>query len=257
MKILKTLLLLISITALFLTFVGCDATFLMSAEDKATYNKTVEKGEEIVKEYVEENMPDYKIVETICVQDEPSGGMYGEPSIYSSSKCINKKNDSIINLLCNTETGELFSDEYVEEIEEELIEYFEDIIDSRKYKKKFSIFPDDECGWLDYGSVLMLEDTTLEDVLNNERYSLTLRMYFFDADVEKIHSIPDTFVEECKINELNICIITTKDKEYYDECLYTSSIWDPYDGGKIISRTIKDDEIIVESKNIFENEEAR
>jgi hypothetical protein len=257
MKILKTLLLLISITALLLTFVGCDATFLMSAEDKATYNKTVEKGEKIVKEYVEENMPDYKIVETICVQDEPSGGMYGEPSIYSSSKCINKKNNSTINLLCNTETGELFSDEYVEEIKEELLEYFEDIVDSKKYKKRFSIFPADERTWLDYGSVLVMGDTTLEDVLNNERYSLALRMCFFDAEVEKIHSIPDTFVEECKINDLNISIVTTKDTEYYMDFLNSWSIWDPYDGGKTISREIRDDELIIKSENFFENEKAR
>ena len=256
MKILKTFLLLFSIIALLFSFTGCD-TLLMSAEDKKIYNTTIKKGEEIVEKYVEENMPDYKIVDTICVQDEPSGGLYGEPSVYSSTECKNTKDNSTINILCNTETGELFSDEYVEEIEEELIEYFEDIIDCKKYKKKFSIFPEDECNWLDYGSVLMLGDTTLEDVLNNEKYSLRLRMYFFNADVEKIHSIPDTFVEECKINELDIYIITTGDKEYYDECLYSSSIWDPYNGGKTISREIKDDELIIKSENFFENEEAR
>ena len=256
MKTLKTFSLLFLIVALLFSFAGCD-TILMSAEDKEAYNKTVEKGEEVVKEYVEENMPNYKVGKTICVQDEPAGGLYGEPSIYSSTICVNKKDNSTINLLCNTETGELFSDEYVEEIEEELIEYFEDIIASKEYKKRFSIFPEDECGWLDYGSVLTLDDTTLEDVLNNKRYSLTLKMYFFDADLEKIHSIPDTFVEECKINDLNISIITTRDTEYYDDCLTSWSIWDPYDGGKTISRTVKDDELIVKSENFFENEEAR
>ena len=230
MKILKILLLLVSIMALLLTFVGCDATFLMSAEDKATYNTTVEKGKEIVKKYVKENMPDYKIGNTICVQEEAAGGLYGEPSIYSSTVCTNKKNGSTIHILCNTETEELFSDEYAEEIEEKLLEYFEDIINSKEYKKRFSIFPADECTWLDYGSVLAMDDTTLEDVLNNERYSLTLRMYFFDADVEKIHSIPDTFVEECKINDLSIYIITTRDTEYYKDCLTSWSIWNPYDG---------------------------
>ena len=256
MKALKTFLLLFSIVALLFSFTGCD-TALMSAKDKEAYNTTVKKGEEIVKEYVEENMSNYKVGKTICVQNEPAGGLYGEPSIYSSTTCVNKKNNSIINILCNTETGELFSDEYVKEIEEELIEYFENIINCEEYKKKFSIFPKDECGWLNYDSVLMLGDTTLEDVLNNENYSLTLRMYFFDADVEKIHSIPDTFAEECKINELDIQIITTKDKKYYNECLYSSSIWDPYDGGKTICRTTKNDEFIVESKNIYKNEDAR
>ena len=81
-------------------------------------------------------------------------------------------------------------------------------------------------------------------------------MYFFDANVEKIHSIPDNFVENCKIDNLDIRIITTKDKEYYNNCLYFSSIWDPYDDGKIISRTIEDNEILIKSENFFENEDA-
>jgi len=256
MKKIRIFLLLLFSAILLFSFTGCD-TFLMSDEDKATYNSTVEKGEKIVEEYVEKNMPAYEIGKTICVQDEPAGGLYGEPSIYSSTTCVNKEDNSIINLLCNTETGELFSDEYVEEIEEELVEYFEDIIDSKRYKKRFSIFPIDECNWLDYGSVLMLGDTTLEDVLNNEKYSLYLNMYFFDADLEKIHSIPDTFVEECKINDLSISIITTRDTEYYEDCLTSWSIWDPYDGGKNIIREFKDDELVVKSENFFENEEAR
>ena len=83
MKTLKTFLLLFSVIALLFSFTGCD-TFLMSDEDKEIYNTTVKKGEKIVEEYVEDNMPDYKVGKTICVQDEPSGGLYGEPSIYSS-----------------------------------------------------------------------------------------------------------------------------------------------------------------------------
>ena len=139
MKKIRVFLLLLFSTVLLLFFTGCD-TFLMSDEDKATYNSTVEKGEKIVEEYVEENMPDYEIGKTICVQDEPAGGLYGEPSIYSSTTCINKKDNSTIHLLCNTETGELFSDEYVEEIEEKLVEYFEDIIDSKDTKKDLVFF---------------------------------------------------------------------------------------------------------------------
>ena len=136
MKILKTLLLFFSIVALLLTITGCDK-LLMTPEDKATFNETIRKGEKIVKEYVEENMPDYKVGKTTCVQDEPSGGLYGEPSVYSSTVCINKKDGSTFHFLCNTETGELFSDEYVDKIERELLQYFENIIDSTEYKKKF------------------------------------------------------------------------------------------------------------------------
>lgn len=255
MKILRTLLLLISIVALLLSFTGCQQ-FLMSTEDKNTFNTTIKNGEEIVEEYVEKNMPHCQIIETTCVQDIPSGGLYGTPSIFSSTKCKNKENNKTFNILCNTETGQLYSDEYVDEIEEELLEYFENIVDCKKYKKEFTIFPENECHWLDYGSSLIIEDTTLEDVLNNEEYSLYLNIYFFDADVEKIHSIPDTFAEECKIKDLHISIITTTDKEYYNECLYSSSIWDPYDGGKNIIREIRDGELTVKSENLFENKDA-
>jgi hypothetical protein len=37
----------------------------MSDEDKEIYNSTVEKGEKIVEEYIEENMPNYEIGKTI------------------------------------------------------------------------------------------------------------------------------------------------------------------------------------------------
>ena len=256
MKTIKTFLMISLMMVLLFSFTGCQR-ILMSSEDRETYNATVEKGEKIVEEYVRENMQDYRMGKTVCVQEEPAGGMYGDPTVYSSTKCINKKNNSTINILCNTETGELFSDKYVKKVEKELIKYFENIVGCEKYKKKFTIFPSYECSLLDYGSVLMMGDTSLEDVLNNEEYSLLLRMYFFDADVEKIHSIPDSFVEECKINELDISVVTTTDKEYYDECLYSYSIRDPYDGGKNISRTVKDGKLVVESKNFFENPEAQ
>ena len=256
MKTLKKFLMISLVMILLFSFTGCQKV-LMSAQDRGTYNTTVEKGEKIVKEYVRENMQDYRMGETICVQEEPAGGMYGDPTVYSSTKCINKKDNSTINILCNTETGELFSDKYVKKVERELIKYFENVVGCEKYKKKFTIFPNNECSWLDYGSVLMIGDTSLEDVLNNEEYSLSLRMYFLGADVEKIHSIPDSFVEECKINDLDISIVTTTDEEYYDKCLYSYSIWDPYDGGKNISRTVEDGEVIAESKNFFENSEAQ